>query len=109
MACGFGVYVKCKGGGSGRALRTRLVRFCKRPLPRVQGKTLRISPHCRPPCSHVVPRFVTLFLAAKCVQALTSWLRAHGVVHMVLKSNMHQAQYADQVGLRAIFMSSLCD
>lgn len=46
-------------------------------------------------------------LAAQCVQALTSWLRAHGVVHMVLKSNMHQAQYADQVGLvaQAIFMS----
>ncbi len=33
-------------------------------------------------------------------QALTSWLREHGVVQMVLKSNMHQAQYADQVGCR---------
>lgn len=30
------------------------------------------------------------------LQALTAWLAEHGVVEMVLKSNLHQAQYAEQ-------------
>ena len=31
------------------------------------------------------------------LQALTGWLQQNGVVHLVLKSNLHQAQYAEQV------------
>ena len=32
------------------------------------------------------------------MQALTAWLQEQGVVQLVLKSNLHQAQYAEAVG-----------
>lgn len=42
------------------------------------------------------------------VQGLTSWLQQHSVVQLVLKSNLHQAQYADQVRLPELIMYLLC-
>ena len=51
-----------------------------------------------PSHSQAVPHLKPLFpCAPSAPQALTGWLGQHNIVQTVLKSNLHQAQYADQV------------